>query len=202
MNESTIATGGAICSFDGCTKKHRRNGLCDGHSQQARKGQPLSCLKRRRPTGSLPVIEYAEVSCDVSGLEGNCHVFAGAKTEAGYGEVSVNGKVTLVHRYVWEEQIGTIPDKMVIDHRCRNRACCNIKHLRVVTNYVNLTENVVGAAWQINAEKTHCKYGHLLGGDNMRIGIKKGRQTRVCLACAKVRREKWKSKHGKLEEPS
>lgn len=38
------------------------------------------------------------------------------------------------HRLIWEETNGDIPDGYEIDHRCRNRACCNIEHLQVLSN--------------------------------------------------------------------
>lgn len=37
------------------------------------------------------------------------------------------------HRLVWELQYGEIPDGYEIDHKCRNRACCNIDHLQMLT---------------------------------------------------------------------
>jgi hypothetical protein len=49
----------------------------------------------------------------------------------------------MVHRVSFEEFIGPIPADMQIDHRCHNRACCNPKHLRVVTNKQNV-ENPAG----------------------------------------------------------
>lgn len=35
----------------------------------------------------------------------------------------------------------------------------------------------------INAAKTHCKNGHPLSGDNLRLRGKTGRQARVCITC-------------------
>lgn len=47
--------------------------------------------------------------------------------------MSVDGKKSMPHRYAWERERGAIPDEMQIDHICRNRKCCNIRHLRLVT---------------------------------------------------------------------
>ena len=47
----------------------------------------------------------------------------------------------MAHRIAYEEWVGPIPDGMEIDHVCRNRACCNPKHLRLATRKQN-GENV------------------------------------------------------------
>lgn len=51
----------------------------------------------------------------------------------GYGKVSYLGKGWVVHRLVWTWFKGEIPEGMVLDHKCRRRACCNPDHLRTVT---------------------------------------------------------------------
>lgn len=48
-----------------------------------------------------------------------------------------------MHRLSWEDNVGPIPEGMVIDHMCRVRACCNPDHLRAVPNVVNSTENTI-----------------------------------------------------------
>ena len=41
------------------------------------------------------------------------------------------------HRYVYEKEVGPIPEGMVLEHRCRNRACVSPSHLEPVTQSVN-----------------------------------------------------------------
>lgn len=40
--------------------------------------------------------------------------------------------LVMFHRLVWEKSYGKIPEGYEIDHICRNRACCNIKHLQML----------------------------------------------------------------------
>lgn len=68
----------------------------------------------------------------------------------------------MFHRLVWEKTKGTIPEGYEIDHLCRNRACCNIKHLQMLegsehaikSNQMRYSERreEARAYW----EKTHC----------------------------------------------
>lgn len=110
--------------------------------------------------------------------ENGCINFHGAKARGGYGFVRVDGKNLYTHRVAYESQVGTIPEGMVIDHLCRNRACVNVEHLEVVTPQVNTLRGISVQA--DNARKTHCLRGHGFSGDNLRID-KTGR--RICRTC-------------------
>lgn len=136
----------------------------------------MPLLPRKR--GTPPNIQCEEVPCNVPGLQGHCRVFLGHKGKNGYGQVSLNGKLVLVHRYCWELANGPIPQALLIDHQCRNRGCCNPDHLRVVTKRVNNIENSV-SPFAANCAKTHCCRGHEFTEQN--TGVHHGR--RRCKAC-------------------
>ena len=69
---------------------------------------------------------------------GDCLVWTGSTDTDGYGRLSVDGKWTRAHRYAWEQEHGKIPPRGQIDHRCWNRACVEITHLRLATNAENV----------------------------------------------------------------
>lgn len=55
------------------------------------------------------------------------------KRGRGYGRVNIEGATMAVHRVVYTHFFGIIPHKKTIDHLCKNRLCCNPKHLEAVT---------------------------------------------------------------------
>ena len=80
----------------------------------------------------------------------------------GYGYVgwheSGKGYGTTVHRAAWVHAHGQIPEGLTVDHRCRNRRCVNIKHLRLLPNLSNARRNHPAHSWPVgNGE---CIRGH------------------------------------------
>lgn len=62
-------------------------------------------------------------------IVGECYEFHGTTNQAGYGIILVDGKQQRVHRYVYEEMIGSIPDGTLVCHSCDNRRCFRPSHL-------------------------------------------------------------------------
>lgn len=84
--------------------------------------------------------------------ETGCWVWTGRLNRNGYGRAWWKGREPVAHRAVWEAILGTIPTGTVLDHLCRNRACCNPKHLEPVT----VRENTLrGTAVLFVKEKCH-----------------------------------------------
>jgi hypothetical protein len=70
-----------------------------------------------------------------------CIEWTKALNSKGYGVIWVGSKLASAHRVAWEQANGLIPDGMYVDHLCKNRACYNVEHLRLVTARQNTIEN-------------------------------------------------------------
>lgn len=96
----------------------------------------------------------------------------------GYGfEWDPVGKRTRrAYRAYYERKYGEVPEGLELDHLCRVTMCVNPDHLEAVTHVVNTRRGMAGAYLR---ERTHCKNGHELSGDNL---LMQGNRRR-CRAC-------------------
>ena len=112
----------------------------------------------------------------------NCWHWVGTmQKDSPYGHFWHKGKLVRPHRFSYELLVGTIPEKLTIDHLCKNTLCVNPNHLEPVTIKENILRGDSFAAK--NARKTHCKRGHKFTEKNTR----KWRGKRICRRCATLR---------------
>lgn len=117
----------------------------------------------------------------------SCWNWQGYVTKTGYGSFKPgNGtgktKPVRAHKYAYELVNGQT-SAPALDHLCRNRICCNPRHLDPVSHRINTLRGVSPAAE--NALKTHCPKGHELAGDNLIIVRNSKRpDNRKCRTCA------------------
>lgn len=80
--------------------------------------------------------------------DAGCWEWTGATYRGGYGHLqrTVAGVARSLssHRYAYECIVGPIPNRYVLDHLCRNHACCNPEHLEPVTVLVNTKRGEAG----------------------------------------------------------
>ncbi len=70
-------------------------------------------------------------------VDGECWIWTGPTSGngrgGGYGRFNFGGRTMAVHRAMYVIVFGPIPTNKHIDHKCRNRLCCNPSHLECVT---------------------------------------------------------------------
>lgn len=118
------------CSIEGCDKPVKCRSLCQVHYDKKRRGGE-TLPERKVSIDAEDAIRKRTINVN------GCMVWTGHLNVKGYGHININGSVVRVHRYVWEKANGPIPKGMVIDHKCHNRACLNLEHLRLATGYEN-----------------------------------------------------------------
>lgn len=110
-----------------------------------------------------------------------CWPWVKSTASHGYGQTWDGITVRLAHRVAWTLANGAIPEEMTIDHVCRNRRCCNVDHMRLLSNINNARLNG-------NAIKTHCKWGHPFDGVNTHVNRLGHRCCRACQETRNARR--------------
>jgi hypothetical protein len=129
--------------------------------------------------GPKPVPVAERIRSKLVSADNGCLVFTGKRTKWGYGMIWTSQHMRVAHRVLWEVERGPIDPKLELDHLCRNRACCNLDHLEIVTHRENTMRGVSFSA--INALKTHCAKGHEFTQENTYYGPKQ----RHCRTCAR-----------------
>lgn len=118
-------------------------------------------------------------------VDGHCWVWNGARSGNGYGSWWNGTGRGSTHRSAYAALVGPIPDDLVLDHLCRNRACVNPAHLEPVTQAVNQRRGLVNQ----HKDKSECPKGHAFEGTNL-IVERNGR--RRCRACTNARAREYK----------
>lgn len=103
----------------------------------------------------------------------------------GYGWFELRGRNRRAHAVVYEWLIGPVPNGLVLDHLCRNRACVRPDHLEPVTNQTNVLRGVGPAAKF--ASRTHCIRGHEFTPENTYYCKSWTQGSRGCRACRAAR---------------
>lgn len=127
----------------------------------------------------------------------SCWLWKGTPRPDGYCTFGIAKRY--IHRIAYELYKASIPENLILDHLCRNRACCNPDHLEPVTHKINSQRGDNG----INmASKTHCPQGHEYTPENTAIYMLNGAfRMRYCKQCRRNRARQRRLKLGQDPSP-
>lgn len=131
--------------------------------------------------------------------EYGCRRWTGRKASSGYGAVKIDGKEHRVHRLIYAEEVGVIPNGCVIDHTCHNEAvrrgqcsggdtcihrpCGEPSHLIATDHQHNIAEGALGYA-----NRSLCRAG--LHDITSPAAWRVGPHGRQCAACYDTSRKR------------
>lgn len=123
------------CKLEGCKKEVRskQSGICEMHYYRMRRNGDYHKHKPRR----VPTIEFRVD-------ENNCFIVTShTPLNTGYFLFHLrDGVRKSMHRLVYEECFGEIPDGLVVRHKCDVRGCINPEHLELGTQADNVMDTV------------------------------------------------------------
>lgn len=109
-----------------------------------------------------------------------CWLWVGALIPGGYGAIGNGGRTFMAHRVSYQLFVGSIPDGLHLDHKCRVKSCVNPAHLEPVTAKENAQRALPYKRFP--KRKTHCPKGHPYSGEN--VFFQKGYP--VCRECSRM----------------
>lgn len=126
---------------------------------------------------------------NVHKTESGCWVWCGPQGHNGYGMFWNDGRSVRAHRLSLEMSTGKrIPTGMLVLHKCDNPPCVNPDHLFLGTHHDNAIDAVNKGRWVNHIppkpkRRTHCPHGHAMTEENVRLVLRDGYVTRLCIIC-------------------
>lgn len=128
-NRSRVAVG-SPCTLGDCTSPVVARGWCRKHYLRWYKtGDPLATRTPVVRPGLKGARHHEPGEHNYTRLDTPCREWCGLRERKGYGIY----KRRRIHRWIWEQANGPIPQGLVVMHLCDNPPCFRLDHLRLGT---------------------------------------------------------------------
>jgi HNH endonuclease len=141
------------------------------YAQQRFCSRPCSALSKKRAPVDRFRTKYKVAS-------NGCWQWTSGLNSQGYGSFYDGEKHVGAHCFSYRQFRGPIAPWLTVDHVCRNRACVNPLHLRLLSNLDNTLAGIGPTA--LNKRKTRCVHGHRFAQANTYIRKDGSRRCRQC----------------------
>lgn len=78
-------------------------------------------------------LQESDYTIEDRGYPSPCWIARTRKSNGRYALTRIDGREQYMHRAMYEQEIGSIPPGMQIDHLCKETRCMRPEHLEVVT---------------------------------------------------------------------
>lgn len=167
----------STCSVENCTKKLSKRGLCSAHYQRLKRhGDP----RFGRTLEGEPLRFVREVAMLYEKAE--CLVWPFSRGETGYAQISINGKTTLVHRFICKIAHGEPPSRThEAAHNCGrgHDGCISPTHLSWKTPKENKADKLIHDTHSRGERSPNAKLTEAQARTILQL---KGSETQVALA--------------------
>ena len=109
--------------------------------QQLSGGGKILYMTPNRSVGSLSVADVKRFRSKITKLPGPkaCWIWSGGiHKKSKYGHFWLNNRTLIAHNVAWIIRHGAIPKWLYVMHKCNNRACVRLSHLKLGTHKQNM----------------------------------------------------------------
>lgn len=146
------ATGFCLCGCGGRAPIAKQTSARYGYV----KGQPMRYIHNHNRQQARPDLRFWS-NVDTSGGPDACWPWMGTRSKTGYGQIGIDGRHELAHRYSFMIHHGPLgPDEQTL-HKCDFPPCCNPRHLFKGTAKANMMDKVAKGRQPVGSQLHNSK---------------------------------------------